>query len=522
MKRLAFSTIVGLLLFLPFGAAHAAGWVRLQHPSLPVAVPILHRISFGDALHGCAIGNATTDDYAAVYTTSDGGASWTRRADLSAFAPRVNGLQMLDATHGWAVASTTGAAPFGMIYSTSDGGAAWDLRLVTPRRVYRLDFPDKDHGFVTGEWGSLFVTTDGGTNWADRSPGQPDWFVEGMDFVDPAHACLVGSDADGTTRARITEDGCATWLPHPGLLDWTPYCVAMREPGHAVVGGSGGIATIDGSIVTNRYLGSAVDGVAFTDARHVFAAGRGLFSSTDGGITWQVETSPVEAWYVGLCFIDERHGWAVGSGQALIAYDAAAPITTASGVDTLWHNRAQTVRLNAVDDPDSSGVAGVASIACAVNGGAPATTSAADASVLIPVDRAHHATDGVNEVSYHATDKVGNVETAKTVSVRIDTRRPETVASACVSARSGTRAVLKYVVNDQAPNGGKASVTIRILTRQRWVVRTLRLGLQRVNRLREATFRCTLPAGRYRYSVYATDLAGNKQTRVGVNTLVVR
>jgi hypothetical protein len=38
----------------------------------------------------------------------------------------------------------------------------------------------------------------------------------------------------------------------------------------------------------------------------------------------------------------------------------------------------------------------------------------------------------------------------------------------------------------------------------------------------EAHFRCRLAAGAYRFFVYATDEAGNRQIVVGANALVVK
>ena len=54
--------------------------------------------------------------------------------------------------------------------------------------------------------------------------------------------------------------------------------------------------------------------------------------------------------------------------------------------------------------------------------------SGASAQVAITVNRATHADDGVYVVTYFATDVVGNIEVTKTVRVRIDTRKPGTIA----------------------------------------------------------------------------------------------
>jgi photosystem II stability/assembly factor-like uncharacterized protein len=529
MKHFAFTCVIALiLLFLP-GAAHAAGWVQQRCPPLPSGVDELYRVSFGDALHGCAMARAVDgagNDYIVVLTSSDGGVTWTRRADVQPLTTsRLQDLQMLDATHGWAIA-TNDKGVFGTILSTVDGGVTWQLRLITPRRAYALAFGDSAHGWVAGDFGAVYSTADGGATWQDLSAGQPDWTVRAMDFVDDRHGCLAGS-AGMHFYARATENGCASWLPtNPAEMSWRPTDVALVDASHGVlVGGEGDMSTLSGSEIGNHHQTPApANSVAFGDDRHVHVVGNAsmILVSEDIGVTWHSQTAPVSADFRHVSFVDERHGWAVGSGPAIIAYDCTAPITTATGADGLWHNRIQTVHLSCSDDPDSSGVAGVARITTQVSGGTPMSVAGDHSDVTVAADAQGHTTDGPNTISFYATDKADNAEAAKTVTVRIDTRRPQTAAPARARVRSGRTARLKYIVNDQAPCGGTASVTIKVTNKKHRVVRTLALGPQQINVTLKAEFQCSLPHGRYRYSVYATDIAGNKQSKVGTNLLIVR
>ena len=140
------------------------------------------------------------------------------------------------------------------------------------------------------------------------------------------------------------------------------------------------------------------------------------------------------------------------------------------------------------------------------------------ATVAAPPD---HSNDGVHTVNYWSTDLLGNVETIKSCQVMIDTRQPVTAALRSVSVRRNAYATLGYRVNDARPNGGTAIVTLRITTLRGRLVKSVVLRNRTVNTPHAYRFRCALARGTYKFCVYATDLAGNKQAVVGSKRLVV-
>lgn len=106
--------------------------------------------------------------------------------------------------------------------------------------------------------------------------------------------------------------------------------------------------------------------------------------------------------------------------------------------------------------------------------------------------------------------------------IQLDTVRPVTFALRSVSVLRGRTAALPYLVADAEPCGPTAKVTIYIKDLSGRAKAKLAYNRRSVNTPLRATFVCRLAKGVYRYFVYATDTAGNRQSRVGVARLTVK
>ena len=206
--------------------------------------------------------------------------------------------------------------------------------------------------------------------------------------------------------------------------------------------------------------------------------------------------------------------------------DSTAPTTIAAAPAAgAWCNDVVTVNLAAIDN---SGGSGVASIVYSADGGEPVTVDASSVAVPIGAPPAAagaagaRAVDGRHTVDYYAVDFAGNHEATHSLTVNIDTRAPATRAPRAAKAKQGRMAWLKYEVRDATPNAGTANVTITVKNGRGKVVKRLRLGSTPVNTALTAGFRCSLRPGMYRFSVRATDAAGNTQATIATQTLTVR
>lgn len=182
---------------------------------------------------------------------------------------------------GWALVGEGRPAPRLWVFKTADGARHWQSQLagfapVTSFGSLQLQFFDRSHGFIAiGDPLAVYRTSDGGDHWALLRP--PDLLSASVDFSDPRHGWILGyggSSEHPVTRLFSTSDAGDTWtlLPQVPTL---PGAFARR----------GGLtANIAFRGPTEGWLGGFQ------------AAGRPtVYSSIDGGMTWQPHLLPVRA-----------------------------------------------------------------------------------------------------------------------------------------------------------------------------------------------------------------------------------
>jgi photosystem II stability/assembly factor-like uncharacterized protein len=221
---------------------------------------------------------------------------------------------------------------------TRNGGGSWSRVEVTrgpdvDLKLARVRFADRDHGWVFGEMGAVFATTDGGDTWArQRAPTRH--LLLGAMFLDAQRGWVVGA---GSTLLQ-TSDGGATW--RAGRIEAAPARAGTNASAQASatstqtspvtstqtsVALTRGGAGRDGARVEESSV--RLNAVSFADERRGWAVGAGgaVLATTDGGRTWRAQASGTESDLFDVKFFDEREGWAVGG-------DGVAIHTTDGGV----------------------------------------------------------------------------------------------------------------------------------------------------------------------------------------------
>jgi Leucine-rich repeat (LRR) protein len=199
---------------------------------------------------------------------------------------------------------------------------------------------------------------------------------------------------------------------------------------------------------------------------------------------------------------------------ATVDYQPQNPISScaygfAANATSGWHNAGQTLTITMTGSADLWG----RTIHYSLDGGATwAAVAGVSATVNVSVEGSHH-------VKYYANDSMVTEATHDAGYVNIDKTGPTTTALAKVSAKKGKSATFRFKVSDRTPT---AQVTIKI-SQGRKLKTSLAVGAKPCGSAQSYAWKkCTLPPGTYTWKVYATDAAGNKQVKIGSQTLSVK
>jgi photosystem II stability/assembly factor-like uncharacterized protein len=194
---------------------------------------------------------------------------------------------------GWVIGD------LGRVLYTNDGAKSFERLDAGTKRAFLsiACFPDKSLVLV-GKVGIIYRSSDGGRSWQQANSGT-DRNLLSVAFASKEVGIAVG---DAGTILR-TQDGGATWqkIPMPQHVPLPEEAAETIEPGD--------ILLYD---------------VAFPTPERAWIVGEFgvILTSTDGGLTWTAEKSPVQSTLFGVTFTDVDHGWCVGlSGIMLRTQD---------------------------------------------------------------------------------------------------------------------------------------------------------------------------------------------------------
>ncbi len=225
------------------------------------------------------IGYATRDHFS-LFKTEDGGESWV---EISDFMDASTDMHFIDENTGFFVGR------HGSTYKTTDGGVTLEEAAFAGRNGYNtlgsVFFLDENRGFAAGGSGRITRTLDGGETWFEYSPPYRE-----IDFVSfPAEE-----------KGYFTH-GYDLYKVEKAKEEWE-----IRD-----IFSESGVLLTD---FVNEEIGFLISFVRVR-ASH----GRGIFKTTDGGLTWEQmtkeEAMPNDTEVYSMDFYDENLGFLSHEGK---------------------------------------------------------------------------------------------------------------------------------------------------------------------------------------------------------------
>lgn len=202
-------------------------------------------------------------------------------------------------TQGWMVGE------LGRIFHTEDGGKSWVRQDAagSKRPFLSLACIDGNNAWLASTQGVMFHTLDAGKTWTKSETGS-DKHVFALQFP----TAMRGHGAGDFGHMIHTEDGGKTWTK-AGVPPDTQLPESALDTG------------VDPGDV-NLY------GLSYGTPEQAWLVGEFGISlhTTDGGLTWKQQKTPVETTLFGVFFKDATTGWAVG-GDATILYTSDGGVT---------------------------------------------------------------------------------------------------------------------------------------------------------------------------------------------------
>jgi len=264
----------------------------------------LYSVFFLDSLNGWICGNQI------IIKTVDGGFNWTF----------VNGstdwreIFFLNDSTGFVGGSYR-------IAKSYDGGNTWTNKFQSSYRwIYDFHFIDTSTGFAIGGYNTILKTTDTGETWFLTNPPPIATVFLDAFFINDSVGWASGlEDIGGPIRGLIakTSDAGENWtvLKTFSYPESVIYNIHFFDLNFGICSsGSKLFKTTDGG--TNWTIQSTipdfVENLKVYSDSNIWAVGRGIYNTTDLGLSWITTFNDSSIYIRSIYFINDELGWAVG------------------------------------------------------------------------------------------------------------------------------------------------------------------------------------------------------------------
>ena len=311
------------------------------------------------AFNGVYKSSNAGNTWSSIFSASNAQINNTKYPEIKFFATSKDGNNLVIASA--LVTGIFGTSPvYGSIYTSSDGGANWTKRSSAGMRNWS-SVVISDNGLViyaSESPGSIYKSVDGGNSWVKTASAVASW------------SKIVCSSSGEKILAFALTSGEYTSFSNDGGLTWTAsITTALSSPSFNGGSGTGALSILDiemskdGNILflsatnaTTRASSNILRSVDFGtswktyrtfsgfpvslkcsyDGNKVFAGFFSglIYSSSDAGITWNERSSAgVSNWYALDCSNNGQKAIA-GKGNSLLFSDCSIPLVTPTPTST--------------------------------------------------------------------------------------------------------------------------------------------------------------------------------------------
>jgi len=289
----------------------------------------LQSISFANATTGWAVGDSGTLSYAKhlILGTKNGGATWEIQG-IGALGTTLKDVFASDVQNAWTIGNgyqNMFIPELGFyILGTNDGGQTWNEHFCWPDTgLNDISFCDSVHGWGLFQDGHVLRTTNRGQSWKmEGKVGSGNWYH--LNFVDSLWGWVAGdsgishSTDGGRSWGRQNSGGGVRLRDVSGVSRQRAWAVGDSgySYGKILKTSDGGVTWLpqDSPVSPSWYAVDFVDSL-----RGVVGGWNAIINTTDGGVTW-IQSSSGHAVYA-ITLVDSAEGWAGGVGWILHTTD---------------------------------------------------------------------------------------------------------------------------------------------------------------------------------------------------------
>jgi len=224
----------------------------------------------------------------------------------------INDIFFLDSLNGWAVTYGRINPPdTAYIMKTTNGGDNWNVQFSNVNDFLAIQFTDENTGYACGGFGigTLFKSTNGGTNWSNITFGSTNRFTD-LDFINQDTGWICSDDTFDGGLFKTTNGG-VTWQRQLNET-YKPEVVFFLNKDTGWV--SSNVSTDRLFRTTNggqnwsmQYGFNNINDIVFLDGSNGYVSSGINYRTTNGGFNWIPSETNVGG--IKLSFGSDSVGW---------------------------------------------------------------------------------------------------------------------------------------------------------------------------------------------------------------------